>query len=659
MDITVREALIILLLISWRHYTEAIIGYDCGSASTNITTLSLLSIEECDIAAPTVHSEKIHIQLLQINEFTSTRVLQCKVEVDRLIRRCGMFSHSMDVHNGKHSYIQEISEFACKRMHHHGTYELGSMYITGLKSNQTSTHPATLAGHVNNDGTCSGTTYSDPYGTWEEVVVLATIKITLQDYEADVKLNTNKIILRSGVNCELGNKHCSDLEGGDTFWDAVPVDTCKYNNYGVLYQGYARRMVDVGNIKESKLIYSITTDNTIFSLARKNTIVICGHTLYHTEHPKLLIYETSPNVEIFKKQSHVSNLDIFTYMNSKFVYVENHIRTQINDLYRNILLQQCRLERKILANSLAIATQSPDIFAYHFMKGPGHMALLSGEVIHIIKCVPVEVRVAQTKECYDQLPVIRGNQTRFLTPQTHILLRQGTQITCNLLAPPMYLLGDAWYRLTPKPIQTLPPITIKPSTTPNWKYTSPGSLATSGIYTENDLNNLRDHIMFPAERPAMLNTLARGMMGQPTAMHGGGSFTNFLDEASVEKIAVSTWNKFWNKFLIFGNISAGFIGIYLAARVIKLILDTIVHGYALHTVYGWSLYLLGAIWDSMTQLLLHLNFKKQKNKTTKETSQYIEMEEAKEDSSKTEEPARSYPLLPQQETTTYTFALKN
>jgi len=54
----------------------------------------------------------------------------------------------------------------------------------------------------------------------------------------------------------------------------------------------------------------------------------------------------------------------------------------------------------------------------------------------------------------------------------------------------------------------------------------------------------------------------------------GGSFSNLLDlsiEASIEKIAISAWTKFWNKFLIFGNISVGIIGIYMSARIIKLI----------------------------------------------------------------------------------------
>jgi len=49
------------------------------------------------------------------------------------------------------------------------------------------------------------------------------------------------------------------------------------------------------------------------------------------------------------------------------------------------------------------------------MQGSGYMTLLAGEVIHIVKCVPVEVKLASIQECYDQLPVIRNNKTQFLT----------------------------------------------------------------------------------------------------------------------------------------------------------------------------------------------------------------------------------------------------
>ena len=107
---------------------------------------------------------------------------------------------------------------------------------------------------------------------------------------------------------------------------------------------------------------------------------------------------------------------------------------------------------------------------------------------------------------------------------------------------------------------------------------------TSGIYSQSDLEELKDHIMFSAERPAILNIMARGIVC--STVINGGSLSNFTDEESIEKIAISAWEKFWNKFLIFGNISAGLIGVYLIVKLIKLLLDTFVHGYALHIVYG-------------------------------------------------------------------------
>ncbi|KAL6418933.1 hypothetical protein ACFW04_011684 [Cataglyphis niger] len=540
-------------------------------------------------------------------------------------------------------------------MHTYGSFQLAETFITGLKSNQSATRPVTLAGHVDTDGSCSGGTYSDPYGTWADAVVLGSIKITLQDYTADVRINTNRVQLRSGVACELSATYCSDIEGGDTFWDPVPADTCKFSNYGILYEGYADKIIDNIN-QQAQVVYSLTTQNTIFALTSRGKYLTCGYTLTRTEHPKLIIFETSPGIAIFNKQTRVANLDIFTYMNSKFVYVEKHIRTQINQLYRNILLQQCNLEQQMLQNALAIATQSPDIFAYHLMKGPGYMALRAGEVIHIVKCVPVEVRLARVEECYDQLPVLRGNKTNFLTPQTHILLRQGTQTACNAFAPSMYLLGDSWYKLTPKPIDTLPPTIMKPLTKPTWKYVSPGSLATSGIYTETDLEELRDHIMFPAERPAVLNTVARGVMGRSTSLQEG-SISNLLDKNVIEKIAVSTWQKFWNKFLIFGNVSAGIMGIYLGIRIFKLILDTIVNGYALHTVYGWSIYLIGAIWDSLTQLLLHLR-QRRPTSTLEPTAPIPRCQDQAVYTEIRKESEGTYPSLPPKEATAYTLQLR-
>ena len=338
-----RIATIVFLLLSLRP-TYGLIGYDCGSASANLTTMSLLSIDECDIPKQHVNSTRVYVQLLQLNEFSSVKVIQCKVEIDRTVKKCGMFSHTMEVRNGKLAYIEEVSREACQRMHAYGTFQIAGTYITGIRPNDTTPRPITLAGDVDDDGGCKGGKYSDLYGTWGDVLVLGTITITLQDYIADVKINTNKVRLRSGVMCELSATNCMDIEGGNTFWDPVPTDTCKLSGYGVLYEGYVKKIIDTTS-QQAQTAYSLTAQNTVFTLASRGKYMTCGHTLTRTEHPKLVIYETTPGSEIFKKQSTVSNLDIFAYMNSKFVYVEQHIRSQLDDLYRNVLLQQCSLEQ--------------------------------------------------------------------------------------------------------------------------------------------------------------------------------------------------------------------------------------------------------------------------------------------------------------------------
>jgi len=62
----------IIIIITWSHHE--IIGYDCGSPLTNVSTMSLLDIEECDILPQNVNKSSKYIQL-QMNEFKSVKVI--------------------------------------------------------------------------------------------------------------------------------------------------------------------------------------------------------------------------------------------------------------------------------------------------------------------------------------------------------------------------------------------------------------------------------------------------------------------------------------------------------------------------------------------------------------------------------------------------------
>ena len=119
---------------------------------------------------------------------------------------------------------------------------------------------------------------------------------------------------------------------------------------------------------------------------------VCGYKLARTEHPKLLVFEDAKESLFVKKDPlATANLDKFAYVNSKFLYVEKYIRGQLNRLYYDVLKNKCELERKVITNALSIATINPAEFGYRIMEERGYLGVVTGEVIHLLKCLQVEV----------------------------------------------------------------------------------------------------------------------------------------------------------------------------------------------------------------------------------------------------------------------------
>ncbi|CAB0043227.1 unnamed protein product [Trichogramma brassicae] len=85
----------------------------------------------------------------------------------------------------------------------------------------------------------------------------------------------------------------------------------------------------------------------------------------------------------------------------------------------------------------------------------------------------------------------------------------------------------------------------------------------------------------------------------------------FLNEEMLNRIASSTWSRLLSGFMSFGTTSAGFNGFLMLCILIKLVVDTAIHGYAIYSIYGFSIRLLGSIWNSVNQLLLHLGHQQQ------------------------------------------------
>lgn len=233
----------------------------------------------------------------------------------------------------------------------------------------------------------------------------------------------------------------------NVFWAPLPEDTFHFLSYEILYEGAATKIIEVDN--NYPTIYTLTSAETTFVLSRKRERPLCGFNLIQTEHPRLVIVETTPDNPFATKKKILSeNLEIRSLILTANSYMSKDIKTQMEKLYVNVVSQKCLLEQKVSKNTISLAHIRPDLFAYILMKGPGYIAVIAGEAAYVMKRVPVEVTRQNTRECYLELPINVNNATKFLLPKTSVIVESGTIVPCNPLVPTLYNIQRDWISLT-------------------------------------------------------------------------------------------------------------------------------------------------------------------------------------------------------------------
>lgn len=424
-------------------------------------------------------------------------------------------------------------------------------------------------------------------------------------YDAQVSTNTDSIHLRSSVTCGYSKETRSDLELGEVFWHRLDSDSCKSNLHRVLYEGPANIIKPSGK-SLSDAIVSVKSDNVLFSLQLVKPYQICNLDSWTTEHPKLVIIRKTGAGFYYRKSLKVDSagLDMFTYMNSKFVYLERNIGNNFNELWDRFKASRCEMEKTILQSQLSLAKLDPQEFAFSYIKSQGYTAVTIGEVTYITKCQAVGVIYRKSENCYNELPVVYKNASFFMTPKTHLLQKHGNQIECSPLMSPHYMLEGRWWSSDKILRESSAPTQLTSTELEDLKFTTTENLATAGIYSQDDLDLLRDHLMFGSEREALVTVLSRGYDGKETDFQGG-SLLNMMSEEQLESFGKKLWSSIWNGVSTFGNISAGIIGFMMIIKIIKWLIDTIIHRRTLYELYGFSCYLLGSLWDALTLYLIH------------------------------------------------------
>lgn len=597
------------IILSLSSLANGFIAFDCSGPKLNITSFSSLQVDYCDVPPPQKSIPLQKIKLIQRADTRTTMYKSCLITVDYLITRCSSFDDAQVVDGGLFSELSIIGSARCSELHQTLVFHFPTGgVLVGLKINNTISTSKIISGKADKTGKCQGTSFTSDRGSWDNVVVQANYKITLGEGLATTISKDNILILPTGSRHKLTEQYGVDTFKGEIIWtNDQHLQNCDSQDFDLLYEGPATIMISekTHHTSEETHTFLVESDNIVFALKQIKKTFACEIPVIQTEHPQLFILmDMSFMTHFHTKQITPLNTDLMAYVNTKFVYIENFLKTTLTSLYTDLLSKQCELERKMLLQKLSLASYSLSEFAYQMGEGPGYIAIKAGEAIYLLKCKAVNVEIFQQKSCFDELSVTYNNKTCYMAPKTHTLQAYGTQSDCNQLLPTSFYLDGDWFGMAPDIREIRKPQSLKPATSWTWNYRSPENLMTAGIYNYETMNALQKHLLFPQEIESAQKNIARQSMGFEF-IDQGLRLKGLIDEQSISKMVEHKLQTMWGWFTGFGSIISGLLGIFLIWKIIINTINTGLNFTMLYQTFGWSIHLIAGIFNSVTQFIIH------------------------------------------------------
>ncbi|XP_022172846.1 uncharacterized protein LOC111035512 [Myzus persicae] len=589
------------------------IAYDCNEKGINVASFNSLEVDHCKTPPPATSTEVPRIKLIQKPDTSTISFKSCLISVDYLITKCATSDDAQVVKDEYFSELLLLGNSGCTELHRSSIFNFptGGIIIE-LKANETTWTTHTIAGNIDKNGNCRGTSYSTDKGSWNNVVVQANYKILLSEGVANIISKDDLLILPTGTKMKLSEMYGIDPYRGEIIWDnSIIYQNCDTQNFDVLYDGTATLMISEQTLENALQTHTflIQSENIVFTLKPIKRTLVCKVPVIQTEHPQLFILEDSTFMHYFFTKNILSqNMDLkLSYVNTKFVYIKNSLENTITSLYNELIRTQCEIERTQLLFKLSLATYSLDEFAYAMGQGPGNIAIKSGEIIYLIKCKPVDVQYAEQTACYNEFPVTLNNKTYFMAPKTYILQKYGTQIDCNEYLPVAFRFHSDWYTIAPTLREIVKPQTLKPFTSWTWNHINLEYLRKEGIYSRDTMAALQKYQLLPQEIQTVQKNIARQSMGH-SYVDQGLRLKSLIDEITISK---TIEDRMWGWFTIFGTCISGLLGIFYIWRAISKLIKISINTTIFYQTSGCCLRLLAGIFPSTAPYIIHNLHKKQ------------------------------------------------
>lgn len=525
-----------LFVLSCVRLSVALTAYSCDGKGGVRATISTVDVKECE--TPRL-LEDVRVEQIALTQ-TSTRsklvAWRCKVVVKHKMYRCGK-SIDQPVRDGDYTEVMSITRDQCGTLIQDRRYvspHNGAVIDLG-RSDELSFASLTTLGYVDNDGGCTpasggavvrGSFYDRPVRQ-SEYEIIAKEENILVDYE------DRKVVLANGVRCDYSALRCKDALLGNIFWEKQVPKCSGDSQQELVYKGPASMLrVEQGGANETYAIVEERQHTFQVRVLTGKPVFVCGLASYETEHPKLFVTILGGLSTLFPVLPGPSaeSTNLLTFVSSKILYSTRKVLAQVQDIFDELRLERCQAGVARLQDALSMAMVSPADFAFQHMGGPGYTAVVTGEVIRIIECSPVEVKATLDIDgCYDSLPVIWNGTVWFMTPRSKILLRVGKPAPCNVHMAPQYKFDGQWWARTNSVIHKVPApeslgVVSKPAV-----FEAIDGAATGGVYSADTIRDLERSYLLPLEQSAITTTVTMGMR-DGTLLPTGYSVSNIMTE---------------------------------------------------------------------------------------------------------------------------------
>lgn len=594
-----------------------LIGYDCSHPNTNITAISLSTVNECKDDITRVYRNEVYVQVLQSKKYDKIKVISCLIQHSYLVFDCSSgYYLSFKKFGIGIDEVMTVSKEECTKMVEKGEWmEPHQNLLRNLRVNQTTVLKLHEAGDADIHYYCNSGSRTRTYKanglTYENALVPSQYKITLKVQYLTWDRRSDDLVMASGQTFKASTGEGFDTSLGSVFWDipeSVDDFACTGKTHMLVYEGPAHQVTS----DDQPGMVIINSTNRAMALDVTQSGVYCGYEGWLTSNPRIIVLlskKMRPFKAVYNTVS-AEEIDSELHLNAKLAYLGEFNANQLDSLYRYVREQDCQIRHQLLTHLTTIALISPDEFAWSYSKSPGTTAIVAGETVYLMSCIPVVVAYRSDNRCYQEMPVMYQNHTLFMKPRSRILVNYGTEIACNPLAPPLFVVNGKWIQLHSTPHEVPSPVTLHADPTRIWAAARLTNLASTGLYTTQQMEEYHRKLLFPLEQPAI---------NQVIAYHAGGvdigsqnvDLTSLFNQDIIRKYQESLFEKMYGWVWEISMQFAGFFGFLSILMIIKYIVNMIINGTFLYKMFGGGAHLLAIVLGSAGLNLIHLLFGKE------------------------------------------------